>query len=223
MKIGAVVFDMDGLMIDSERVIQYSWGVVGRRMGYAHLDQDIYRTLGLNQKGREQFFRQKYGESFPYETFLEEYRREYAAYMKAHGIPPKKGLYQLLSFLKKERIPMAIATSSSAKSAVRSLKELGVYEDFGGYVFGDMVTHSKPHPEIYEKACASIQAVPQETVALEDSVNGIKSAYGAGLIPVMVPDLVRDTREVDALLAARKQDLQEVADWIREQLRESAP
>lgn len=218
MKIGAVVFDMDGLMIDSERVVQYSWGVAGKRMGYDHLDEDIYHTLGLNRKGRERFFRQKYGESFPFEYFLEEYRKEYAAYMKAHGIPPKKGLYQLLSFLKEKNIPLAIATSSSEESAVRSLKELGVYEDFGGYVFGDMVTHSKPHPEIYERACAAIGSIPEETVALEDSVNGIKSAYRAGLIPVMVPDLVRDTREADPLLAARKRDLQEVAEWIREQM-----
>lgn len=214
MKISAVVFDMDGLMIDSERVVQYSWGVVGKRMGYPHLDQEIYHTLGKNRRGRERYFKERYGESFPFEQFLEEYRREYAVYMKAHGVPPKKGLYQLLNYLRERRIPMAIATSSSAESAERNLKDLGVYGYFDGFVFGDMVTRSKPDPEIYEKACRILRAVPGETVALEDSIHGIISASRAGLIPVMVPDLVRETGEVDKLLAAKKEDLLEVADWI---------
>lgn len=214
MKISAVIFDMDGLMIDSERVVQYSWGIVGKRMGYPHLDQDIYHTLGKNCSGRERYFKEKYGESFPFEEFLKEYRKEYALYIKAHGISPKKGLYRLLDYLKNRKIPMAIATSSSEESAVKNLKALGVYDCFDGFVFGDMVAHSKPHPEIYEKACFSIGAVPEETIALEDSINGIKSASRAGLIPVMVPDLVRETKEVEELLAAKKEDLLEVAEWI---------
>lgn len=218
MKIKAVVFDMDGLMIDSERIIQRSWGIAGRRMGFERLEDDIYNILGINRRGREQYFKGKYGQDFPFERFLEDYRKEYALYAEEHGIPAKKGLYELLDTLKDLGIPMALATSSGRQSAMRNLERLGVTGYFSGYVCGDMVTNSKPDPEIYLKACASIQADPAETAALEDSVIGIKSAYAAGMIPVMVPDLVKDIREVEPLLAARKEDLLEVAQWIRNQV-----
>jgi len=110
MEIDAVIFDMDGLMIDTERIVQNSWNIVGKRMGYADLGEDIYHTMGLNVVRREEYFMGKYGKEFPFQEFLRDYRKEYYEYVNVHGIDAKPGLYELLETLKQLGIPMAVAT-----------------------------------------------------------------------------------------------------------------
>lgn len=210
MEIKAVVFDMDGLMIDSERIVQHSWSIVGRRLGYDNLGEDIYYTMGLNLTGRENYFKVKYGKEFPFQKFLTDYKREFYDYVEKNGIDVKPGLYQLLETLKKLGIPMAVATSTNRESAMKHLESKKIVPYFKGMVFGDMVTESKPSPEIYLKACQLIDINPKHAIALEDSFNGIKAAYAAGMMPLMVPDLIKDTSEVDDLLFAKKSDLLEV-------------
>lgn len=211
VKIEAVIFDMDGLMIDSERIVQRSWNIVGKRMGYENLGEDIYHTMGLSVIGREQYFKGKYGEEFPFQKFLTDYRKEYYNYVNVHGIDAKPGLYQLLETVKQLGIPMVVATSTGRESAMKNLEMKNVVPYFKGFVCGDMVTESKPSPEIYLKACQLADVNPKHAIALEDSFNGIKAAYAAGMMPVMVPDLIKDTSEVDHLLFAKKSDLKEVA------------
>ena len=215
MEIDAVIFDMDGLMIDTERIVQNSWNIVGKRMGYADLGEDIYHTMGLNVVRREEYFMDKYGKEFPFEEFLKDYRKEYYKYVNENGIDAKPGLYELLENLKQLRIPMAVATSTSRESAMKTLEAKNVTSYFEGFICGDMVTEAKPSPEIYLKACEVIGVHPKNAIALEDSFNGIKAAYAAGMMPVMVPDLIKDTSEVDDLLFAKKADLNEVAEWIK--------
>ena len=214
MEIKAVIFDMDGLMIDSERIVQLAWKIVGERLGYGDLGEDIYHTMGLSVV-REKYFIKKYGEKFPFQEFLTEYRKEYYEYVNKNGIDAKPGLYQLLETLKQLGIPMAVATSTSRESAMKNLEAKNITSYFAGFVCGDMVTESKPSPEIYLKACELIGVDPKNAIALEDSFNGIKAAYAAGMMPVMVPDLIKDTLEVDELLFAKKADLNEVAEWIQ--------
>jgi len=215
MEIDAVIFDMDGLMIDTERIVQNSWNIVGKRMGYADLGEDIYHTMGLNVVRREEYFMGKYGKEFPFQEFLRDYRKEYYEYVNVHGIDAKPGLYELLETLKQLGIPMAVATSTGRESAMKNLEAKNVTSYFQAFICGDMVTQAKPSPEIYLKACEVIGVNPKNAIALEDSFNGIKAAYAAKMIPVMVPDLIKDTSEVDDLLFAKKADLNEVAEWIR--------
>ena len=215
MEIKAVIFDMDGLMIDTERIVQRAWNIVGERLGYGALGEDIYHTMGLNVVAREKYFKGKYGENFPFQEFLTDYREEYYEYVNEHGIDAKPGLYELLETLKQLDIPMAVATSTSRESAMKNLEAKHVTSYFKAFICGDMVTDAKPSPEIYLKACEVIGVNPQNAIALEDSFNGIKAAYAAGMMPVMVPDLIKDTSEVDDLLYAQKADLNEVAEWIR--------
>jgi len=215
MEIKAVIFDMDGLMIDSERIVQLAWKIVGERLGYGDLGEDIYHTMGLSVVGREKYFINKYGEKFPFQKFLTEYRKEYYEYVNKNGIDAKPGLYRLLKTLKQLGIPMAVATSTSRESAMKNLEAKNITSYFAGFVCGDMVTESKPSPEIYLKACELIGVDPKNAIALEDSFNGIKAAYAAGMMPVMVPDLIKDTSEVDDLLFAKKANLNEVDEWIR--------
>ena len=184
-------------------------------MGYGDLGEDIYQTMGLNVVRREDYFKGKYGKEFPFKEFLTDYRKEYYEYVKEYGIDAKPGLYQLLETLKQLRLPMVVATSTSRESAMKNLEAKNVTSYFEGFVCGDMVTEAKPSPEIYLKACEVIGVDPKNAIALEDSFNGIKAAYAAGMMPVMVPDLIKDTSEVDDLLFAKKANLNEVDEWIR--------
>lgn len=208
----AVVFDMDGLMFDSERMIQRSWDVVGVKMGFGKMGKDIYHTLGLNNAERERYFKSAYGEDFPYLEFRENYRAEVARDTRENGTPVKKGLYELLEVLKEKQMKLAVATSSSYENTVELLKETKVYSYFQEIVTGNMVEHSKPAPDIYQKACEKLNVLPEHALALEDSYNGIRSGYAAGMKVIMIPDLLTDSSCVDELLFAKMESLAEVAE-----------
>lgn len=212
--IHGVVFDMDGLMFDSERVVKYSWDVAGERMGYGPLGDNIFHTLGFNVDKRKSYFQEKYGKTFSFDTFRDEYRKAFREYEKEHGIPAKKGLHELIDLLKRAGIPMAVATSSSHEYAMSSLDGEGISDCFSAIITGGMVKEAKPSPEIYLKACQAIGVKPARAVALEDSYNGIRSAHSAGMITIMVPDLLKDSSPVDDMLDGKMESLSEVARWI---------
>lgn len=217
-KISGVVFDMDGLMFDSERIVQYSWDTAGIKMGYGKLGHHIYHTLGFNRQKREQYFKEKYGQDFPFETFLEVYRAAFYEYVKENGLPAKKGLHELLEELRKQQIPMAVATSSSHDHAVNNLKQEGILEYFQTVITGNMVSEAKPSPEIYQKACLGLGLAADEVLALEDSYNGIRSAHSAGMVTIMIPDLLTDSSCVDDILDGKMESLLEVRDWMKDLL-----
>ena len=210
MSVKAIVFDMDGLIIDSERVIQMSWHIAGKELGYLHMDQDIYQTLGCNAKKRQLYFKATYGDDFPYETFLNRYRLEYQLYMETYGIPVKKGVYELIAYAKQKGIKIAVATSSSRDSAFQSLSAIHILEEFEVIVSGDMVKEAKPSPEIYQIACNMLKVNPADAIALEDSLHGIRAAFDAGMKPIFVPDLIQDSSDIDHLLYHKCNDLIEV-------------
>lgn len=211
----AVVFDMDGLMFDTERMIQRSWDVVGVQMGFGKMGKDIYHTLGLNNAQREQYFKDTYGEDFPYLEFRENYRAEVHRVTMERGTPVKKGLYELLEVLREKGLRLAVATSSSYESAKRLLEEAKVFEYFHAVVTGNMVERSKPAPDIYLKACEALGVSPEYALALEDSYNGIRSAHAAGMKVIMVPDLLTDSSCVDELLYGKVESLADVAELLQ--------
>ena len=212
--IKAVVFDMDGLMFDSERIVQKSWDIAGEQMGYGKLGGHIVNTLGFNRERREQYFKEACGADFPFERFQELYRKAFYEYVEHEGLPAKKGLHQLLQLLRRKQIPMAVATSSSREHAVGNLKKEGIEDYFAAVITGNMVSEAKPSPEIYEKACRALGVDPGEALALEDSYNGIRSAHGAGMITIMIPDLLTDSSCVDEILDGKMESLLEVEHWI---------
>lgn len=209
-----VVFDMDGLMIDTERVIRYSWDVMGEKMGYARFGDNIFQTLGMNRVQRNRYFLEKYGEDFPLQEFLDGYHRVYEEYEKRQGIPRKKGLLELLELLNSLDIPMAVATSTHQEHSIPELKKQGIFSYFSAIVTGDMVEKGKPDPEIYRTACERLEISPGETLALEDSYNGIRSAAGAGLKVIMIPDLLVDEKPVQECIYGKMESLAAVAQWI---------
>lgn len=213
----AVVFDMDGLMFDSERVVMYSWDVAGEKLGYGPMGHNIYNTLGMGAELREQYFRKSYGENFPYEQFKNVYRDAYYDYADTHGVPVKPGLLELLKLLKELEIPAAMATSTGAWDALKRLRQDDLEPYFQVIITGDMVSETKPSPEIYEKTCKALGVDPDHAIALEDACNGIISAHRAGMHPIMIPDLQKDSSSVDKYLYAKMESLTEVAAWLREE------
>lgn len=210
----AVVFDMDGLMFDSEREVQYAWDVTGEEMGYGKLGHNIYHTLGLNKRAREAYFKEKYGQDFPYEEFQERYRSVVYEHTKQQGSRAKPGLYELLESLAKRGIPMAVATSSSPEHAALYLKNGKISGYFQTVVTGNMVTKAKPDPQIYQIACEKLGVKPEEALALEDSYNGLRSAHRAGMKAVMVPDLLKDPSPVEDIIYAKAETLLEVKEMF---------
>ena len=198
--IEAIVFDMDGLLFDSERIVQRSWEEAGNQLGLEHMGETIYHTLGMNLAGRNHYFRNTIAKDFPCEEFAKQARIWFYKIVNEEGLPMKNGARKLLEYGKVNGYRMAIATSSRKEYALKNLKAAKIYDFFDAGVFGDMVQHAKPDPEIYLKACDSIGAAPANCIALEDAPAGIRAAYVAGMKPIMIPDLVAPTPEIDALL-----------------------
>ena len=212
----AVVFDMDGLMFDSERYIQTAWNQAGTMLGYGTLGDHIEKTLGFNGTKRREFFLDLCGQDFPYDEFLELYRSLYFDRVRKEGIPAKEGLHETLEVLKKLGIRMGVATSSSRENTLKNLEREQISGYFQTVITGDMIQHGKPEPDIYLEACRKLGAEPQDAIALEDAINGIKAAARAGMMPVMIPDLIKDTTEVDDILFGRYDSLAEFAREIEE-------
>lgn len=214
----ALVFDMDGLLLDSERIVKRSWEDAGEAMGLSHMGEHIYHTLGLNRKGRDAYFREALGENFNIEEFSRHAGSHFYQIVEREGMPLKPGAEELLTYAKNYGYKIAVATSSSRDYSIKMLKSVGIYKYFDGGVFGDMVHHTKPDPEIYAKACAAIAMQPEHCLALEDSPAGVCSAHAAGLKVIVVPDLLEPPENVLSLACCRCGTLHEVIPLLREEI-----
>lgn len=194
--IKALVFDMDGLLLDSERIVKRSWNDAGDEVGVPKVGEQIYHTLGMNRRARNEYFQKVFGENFPLDEFNERTSVCFYRIVEEEGLPVKAGAKELLKYAKEHGYKIAVATSSSRQYARKVLTDAGIYSYFDGGVFGDMVEHAKPDPEIYQKACESIHVRPEDAIALEDAPAGVRSAYAAGLKVIVIPDLVQPSKEI---------------------------
>jgi len=208
--IEALVFDMDGLLFDSEKIVQRSWTQVSNEMGLPDVGSHIYNTLGFNVKRRQEYFYNTFGEDFPYDDFAQRARAGFQKIAKMEGIPLKTGVRELLEFAKGQQLKLAVATSTRKSEATVMLDNEGISCYFDGMVFGDVVKNAKPDPEIYLTACEIIGANPKASIALEDSPAGIQSAYAAGMLPIIIPDLVQPKEEIRSLCFRQLQTLDDV-------------
>lgn len=213
--IKALIFDMDGLIFDSERVVQRAWNIAGREMGYGDVGEHIYHTLGMNVVSRKEYFLKHIDPEFRHDEFTARTRVVFREIVEQEGLAMKPGAKELIVLGKENGYRLAVATSSRRDYASRLLKEAGVYEYFDGFVFGDMVNHSKPDPEIYEKACKTIGVLPQESVAFEDAPAGIRSAAAAGLRVVAVPDLVQPPKELEEMIWMKLETLKDMVEYLK--------
>lgn len=201
-KIQAVIFDQDGLMFDTESLSAASWFLIGPKYGI-HADKEFLRSLrGCKPDKTKQACMERYGDIPDYDRFREEKRRYSYQYIAEHGVPVKKGLKELLIYLKNHGIKTAVATASSESWTQGNVKGAGVAGYFDEFVYGDMVKEAKPNPAIFLLAAGRLGVEPDKCVVLEDSFNGIKAAAAGGFCPVMVPDQDAPDEEMRGLYTA---------------------
>lgn len=210
MKPELVIFDMDGLMFDTETVSRKAWEISGASKGYDLNSQVFMEILGTNTEYIRNLFVKKFGEDFPVNEIINERNSLVVKIIEEEGLRVKVGLYELLEHLEEMKIKKAVATSTNRKRATELLKTAKVYEKFDCIVCGDEVTKSKPNPEIFLKAADELKCMPNNCVVLEDSRWGIQAAKSAGMIPIMVPDLLEPDEELLKIIHTRVSDLNEV-------------
>ena len=205
----AVIFDMDGVLFDSESV--YIEGYVKYASDYPDIRETSLSCVGANGKKTREIFLAKYGEDFPFD----DYYRKVKAYVRSNPIPLKKGAAEILKFLSENNIPLALASSTSTPSVMKMLEEAYLLPYFDKIICGDMVSHSKPHPEIFLKTAEELGYAPENCYVIEDSYNGIRAAYNAGMIPVMVPDILQPDEEIREKLRFLFPDLPAVQEFFK--------
>ncbi len=186
----AVIFDMDGLMFDTERLCTWATEQTGKEMGREGLSGFAKEVIGLREAECKRKYFMQFGEEFPFEQFSRRRQEIIDRYIREKGVPVKPGLFELLNFLKRGGFPMAVATSTSRRHALAYLERTGAAPYFDQMMFGDMLENGKPAPDIYLKAASLLEVAPEDCMALEDSPRGIQSAHAAGMTTVMIPDLL---------------------------------
>lgn len=197
--IQAVLFDMDGLMFDTERLCHRIFLQIGVEQNIPNMAAASEAMRGRNYAGCAKVCQQVISPTFDYEPLWRECTRRMQQEFDQKGIPLKPGLVPLLQELRRRGIPAVLATSTKRATAKGYLEKAGLSEYFCGLVCGDEVSHSKPDPEIFIKAAKLAGAPPAACLVLEDSPNGIRAAAAAGCIGVMVPDMDEPTDELRGL------------------------
>lgn len=213
----AVIFDMDGVLFDTERLCMDSWSVIARKQGITDVEKVFPLCIGLNNTDTKALVLKHYGQDFPFEEFVGEASVWFRSYVKENGLPVKKGVREILEFLKADGWKIGLASSTRYESVVKHLEHTGLREYFGVIVGGDMVEHSKPRPDIYLIACDKMGVEPAKAYAIEDSPNGIRAAHAAGMKPVMVPDMIAPTEEIRMLTHEIFEDLTKVQEFLAAQ------
>lgn len=210
----AVVFDMDGVIFDSERACMETWIALADKYGLTNIEEAFLACTGTTDARTKEIMLERYGEDFPYDEYAKETSRMFHEKNDYGNLPMKKGVKELLKFLKDNNIKIALASSTRRQTVEKELKWAEILNYFDVLVCGDMVSRSKPNPDIYLKACEELQVSPKEAFAIEDSYNGIRSAYNGELRPIMVPDLLPPTDEMREKSEVILEDLLKVIDYL---------
>lgn len=218
MRIDAVVFDMDGLMLDTEPLYKAAWQQALAELGH-ELDEASYlRFVGRSNEDCENDLVTQLGAAFPLETFRLRWPALWRTCAYEQGIAVKTGLHELIAFVRSEGLPLALATSSDSSFTELSLGRANLLGSFDVVVTGDQVTEPKPAPDIYIEAARRLRVDPRHCVALEDSEAGILAASRAGMVPLLVPDLKEPTDEATGAAFRVLESLHEARELLVEHL-----
>lgn len=194
-----IIFDMDGLMLDTERVSLLTWKQAAAQLG-REMPDEVYRMMiGTNAQTVRRIALRELGGDYPLEQIHILRRRLADELYRREGVPVKPGLVPLLKWLCGQNIPHAVATSTARGIALERLKGAGIHQYFDTFVFGDEVEKSKPEPDIFLLAARRMGIAPGHCAVLEDSFAGVTGAHRAGMLALMVPDLLTPTDEIRRL------------------------
>ncbi|MDX1389550.1 MAG: HAD family phosphatase [Acidobacteriota bacterium] len=190
----AVIFDMDGLMFDSERLYKDAWQSAAAELGFPISDDLYHELIGRGNPEGEAILCERLGDGFPVDLFRERWIERWRETVRTDRVRVKPGLSELLALLESRKIPMAVATSTPRREALLTLG--GMTARFAAIVTGDEVARGKPAPDILLVAAVKLGVEPSRCVVLEDSEPGILAARAAGMAVIAVPDIKPPSREV---------------------------
>jgi HAD superfamily hydrolase (TIGR01509 family) len=212
--IQAVIFDMDGLMLDTERIALAVLSAAARSLGYPWRDEIGLAMVGLNARDSDLVVARHLGPGYSTGPLRDAFNRGYMEAIENEPLPLKPGLLELLDWLELNTIPKAVATSTRRERAQLKLRRTGLLERFSVIVGGDQVARGKPAPDIYLAAATGLQVAPECCLALEDSAPGVRAASSAGMPVIMVPDILPPSAEIAVLGRAVAGSLHDVLDWL---------
>ena len=213
--IKAIIFDMDGLMIDSERVTFECYQERLKDMNLT-MDEKFYKTLlGKPIKGIYQRFYDVYGNDFPIENVIQDVHQLMAERFETEGVPVKKGLVELLHYLKDNNYKTIVATSSNRDRVDKILSQAKITEFFDDSICGDEVTKGKPNPEVFLKSCQKLGVNVDEAIVLEDSEAGIQASYDANIKVICIPDMKYPEKQYEEKTFKILKDLTEVTVYLK--------
>jgi HAD superfamily hydrolase (TIGR01509 family) len=209
----AVVFDMDGLLVDTESMFRDVMMEVSARRGLDLPLEVFLRMVGLQRDSSRAVAMAHFGADFDYEPWIAE------AWELAHArieveVVVKAGVVELLDFLEERGLPRAVATSSSHATVQRQLGPGGLIKRFQSIVAAGDYARGKPHPDPFLVAAERLGENPEDCLALEDSHNGVRAAHAAGMMTIMVPDLLEATEEMQSLCVTVTETLHEVRELL---------
>ena len=201
--IKAVIFDMDGLILDTEKLLVKYWCQAANEAGFPMQREHALNIRSLARKFAIPYLQGIFGEEFDYVKIRSRRMELMKQHISEHGLETKPGIAELLDYLDSKGIPAAIATATDIQRTEDYLGQVGLLGRFSRIVCAAMVENGKPKPDIYLYACEQIGEAPADCIAVEDSPNGVRSATDAGIRTVMVPDLAEPDADTAKRIAAK--------------------
>ncbi|MGX1307089.1 beta-phosphoglucomutase-like phosphatase (HAD superfamily) [Amorphus suaedae] len=210
----ALIFDMDGLLLDTEGVYKRSWSAAAAALGFDLTDQIFMTLIGITIADCEKRLVAQFGERFPLERFRDDARVRYEAIVEADGIPLKPGVHAALDWAAQRNIPCGVGTSTRTEEARERLKRHAMLDRFSVVVGGDQIRRGKPDPETFLKVAESLAHRPEHCLVFEDAHSGVLAARAAGMSVVLIPDLLPATPEIAAQASGVFPSLHAAVDWL---------
>jgi len=186
----AVIFDMDGVITDSESLLETEFPKLCAEYGYTLTNKHIQDTLGTTMEFGKQYFAKEFGEQFPYELICQKFFDRLIAMAYRGEMQLKPGVLQLLEYLRKNHFPIALASSNTKHCVMSYLDAFHIKEYFSSILSGDDVDKGKPDPSLFINSAKNLNVHPDECIVIEDSLNGLRAAKAANMTSVFVPDLM---------------------------------
>lgn len=218
MNIKAVIFDMDGLLLDTEKLLIRFWVQAANEAGFPMTRENALSIRSLHRSFAIPYLKELFGNGFDYVKIRSRRMELMSDYLSKNPLELKPGAVELLTFLNERGLRTAIATATDMERTRDYLRRTGILEKFDTLVSAAMVERGKPMPDIYIYAAKQLGLEPHECVALEDSPNGVRSAAGAGCITIMVPDLTQPDKELSDMIFAKADSLRDVIGIIKKEL-----
>ncbi|MBH8565389.1 HAD family phosphatase [Nostoc sp. CENA67] len=214
--IRAAIFDMDGLLFDTESIARWAWKQALESHGYV-MGNDLYNEfIGRDLSWREKMLKKRYGEDFPFESVTAQRIKIGDEREIREGLPTKAGVLDLLDRLSNLGVIIGLATGTSRVRTIRRLTDAAIHQYFTTIVTSEDVAFGKPAPDIFLEVSRRINVMPSQCVVFEDSSVGVEAAFIAGMCPIMVPDIEQPSPKITSLAYRVLNSLEQVSELIEE-------